>query len=280
MIAGNVLGESTAPLSGSKFSGVLSGFVSLYEAPMQIAALFAAVLAVVLRLRTWLLLLAAAVAWLAVEVAFALHGWGVAPRYMFEPAAVMVVLAGASVGRALAADPVRPAPLRWLALAAVLVLVGTLVPHARIRGRLVHNGIVLGRTWARQIHRLHAVIAEEGGPKRILACGQPVTEVPYQSILAWELDRNVIDVGWDPRLWTALHVPIVLFEPQGAGWRVQALNPSGRQHATALRLPASTPSNDVDAVRASIRTYGARADTPLPVRRAACDRLAATTAVN
>src|SRR5947209_6935481 len=113
--AGKVLGESTASLPGSKLLAVMNGFVSLYELPMQVAAVFAVVLAVVLRLRTWLLLVAIALAWLAVEVGLALRGWGVAPRYMFEPAAVLVVLAGAAVGRALGNDSRRPAPLRWLA---------------------------------------------------------------------------------------------------------------------------------------------------------------------
>jgi hypothetical protein len=271
MIAGDVLGESTAPIQGDKVIGVLSGFASLYEISMQIAALFAGVLAIVLRLRRWLLLLGAALAWLGVEVGLAWHGWGVAPRYMFEPAAIMVVLAGAAVGRVLAADPRRPAPLRWLALAGVLVVVGTLVPHARIRGRLVHNGIVLGRTWARQITRLHAVIAREGGPRRILACGQPVTEVSYQSILAWELDQNVIDVGWEPRAWTALGKPIVLFEPKGAGWQVRALKLSLDRRTTAT-------ISDLSLVRRSVRTFAARRRAA--GRLAACERLNATTAFN
>lgn len=254
--AGNVLSESTSSLPGDKLIAVLRGFVSLYELPMQVAAVFAAVLAAVLRLRIWLLLVAAAVTWLAVEIALAYHGWGVTPRYMFEPAAVMVVLAGAAVGRVLAADPRRPAPLRWLAFAAVLVLIGTLVPHARVRGRLVHNGILLGRTWARQIHRLHAVIARDGGAKRILACGQPVTEIPFQSILAWELDKNVIDVGWQPADWRTLGVPVVQFEPVGAGWQVRVINVSGPRGVAATRTVELKPSfPQAPAVSTSLRAF-------------------------
>ena len=64
----------------------------------------------------------ATVSWLLVEILFALHGLGVNPRYMLEPAAVLVVLAGAGVGRLLAVDG-GPAVLRWLAVAVALSLV-------------------------------------------------------------------------------------------------------------------------------------------------------------
>jgi hypothetical protein len=281
MAAGKVLSESTTSLPGDKFVAVLRGFVGLYELPMQVAALFAAVLAVVLRLRVWLLILAAAVAWLGVEVGLAYHGWGVTPRYMFEPAALMVVLAGAAVGRVLAADPRRPAPLRWLALAGVLVVVGTLAPQARIRGRLVHNGIVLGRTWARQIHRLHTVIARDGGARRILACGQPVTEVPFQSILAWELDQNVIDVGWEPEAWRALGVPMVLFEPAGAGWQVRVVNPSGPRGPAAARRVRQVTVPQAPAVSTSLASFFTPPRRSTTVTRRAtprsCDRLSVDT---
>ena len=46
-------------------------------------------------------------AWVVVEIAFALHGWPGLPRYMFEAAGVMVVLAGVCVGRLLADPPRR-----------------------------------------------------------------------------------------------------------------------------------------------------------------------------
>ena len=263
---------------------MLRGFVSLYELPMQIAAVLAAVLAVVFRLRTWLVLLGAAVAWLALEIGLAYHGWGVAPRYMFEPAAVLVVLAGAAVGRGLAADPRRPVPLRWLALAGVLVLAGTMVPHARLRGRLAHNGIVAGQRWARQIHRLQLVIAREGGLRRVLTCGQPVTTIPYQSIVAWELDQNVIGVGWEPRAWRALKIPTVVFEPVGAGWHVRAINVTSTTDPTKARMPASARITDTPLIRNSVEKFFAHAPaarTRLAVARAnACARLAASTATS
>jgi hypothetical protein len=115
-------------------------------------------------------------------------------------------------------------------LAAILSAVAVaLISATETRVRLAGNEIsFLAHSWTRQIDRLHAVIANEGGAKRILACGQPVTEVAFQPILAWQLGQNVADVGWDQRRWIAEGKPIVLFEPQGAGWKVQPIHAPGK----------------------------------------------------
>ena len=216
--------------------GDLFKFLSLYELPMQLAALFALVLAVARRDRTWLQLACTGLVWLATETGFAVYGWNAAARYMFEPAAVLIVLAGAAVGRVLAITP-RHVFVRWAAIAGVVALVVALAPHARIRARLAHNGIVLGRVWARQLDRLHAVVAKDGGATHILACGQAVTNVGFQSILAWEIGQNVADVGWDPNAWIKQGKPIVLFEPYGAGWQVRPIHTNG---ANCNRLSTDT----------------------------------------
>jgi hypothetical protein len=259
---------------------VMNGFVSLYELPMQVAVLCALALAIVLRLRTWLLIAAAAVSWLACEVALAYHGWGVNPRYVLEPAAVLVVLAGAGVGRVLTLDRRHHVVLRLVGAAAVLALIVTLVPHARIRGRLAHNGIVLGRTWARQLQRLHTVIEKDGGAQRILACGQPVTEVPYQSILAWELGQNVIDVGWEPQVWDRLRLPVVRFEPVGAGWQVRPVSGTFTLGHAAVPASADHSSTDAAFVRSSVKTYFGQHPSSVRTPPASCRRLFANTAFN
>ncbi|HWE10901.1 MAG TPA: hypothetical protein VG325_16240 [Solirubrobacteraceae bacterium] len=250
LIAGNVLDESTNPLAGNKVVAVMDGFTGLYELPMQLAVLFTLGLALVLRERIWLLMTGAAVVWLGVDVGLALHGSGIAPRYTFEPAAVLIVLAGAGLGRLLALEPHRVPPLtlrayrvpliRLAAIAALGALMVSLASPARLRGRLVHNGIELGRTWARQLDRLHGVIAADGGPKAMLACGQAVTEVSYQSILAWELDENVVQVGWQPQASIRRRLPILLFEPKGAGWQVRTLNSPAGKVAQCRRLNTTT----------------------------------------
>jgi hypothetical protein len=193
---------------------------------MQLAVLFALALAVARRERTWLLLAGTAVIWLATWAALALHGWNPSARYMFEAAAVLIVLAGAAVGWVLA--NARPHTIvRWTGVTAAIGLAAALALPAQNRARLAHSGIVYGRTWARQLSRLHAVIDKDGGAKRILACGQPVSYVGFQTILAWDLDRNVSDIGWDPEDAIKQAKPIVFFEPYGAGWKVVPLHTKG-----------------------------------------------------
>lgn len=240
LIAGDIASDSTSVAPGSPVLRVTSGFLGLYELPMQLAVLAALGLAVVWRELTWLLLAAAALVWLVVEIAFALHGWSGNQRYLFAPAAVLVVIAGAALGQLLASAPRRLSLLRWAAPAVAIALVVALVPHERNRVRVTDNGIALGRTWARQINRLHAVIAKEGGAKRIRACGQAVTEISYQSVLAWEIGENGADIGWDSNRWIKQGKPIVLFEPQGAGWQVRPIHILAGNRARCDRLQTDT----------------------------------------
>ena len=198
---------------------------------MQLAVAFALVLAVVRRDRVWLTLAGAAALWVAIEIAFAYHGWSAVGRYLIEPAAVLVVLAGAAVGRALAYRPGGTSPLRWAPTALVLCLVVALIPAARSRARSTHQAIDEAHQGATRLSRLEAVIARNGGPARIKACGQPVTALVYQSELAWAIGLNVGQVGY--RLGESIQkgVPIVLFTPDGDGWKVRPINtlrPSGR----------------------------------------------------
>jgi hypothetical protein len=57
------------------------------------------------------------------------------------------------------------------------------------------------------------------------ACGEPLTRLEYQTILAWTLKINVVKIGF--KYSQAIHHgnPIVLFTPLSrGGWRVQALH--------------------------------------------------------
>jgi hypothetical protein len=221
-IASDVALDSTRSLAGSPISRLPHNFLSLYELPMKSAVLVALMLAVARRERTWLLLAGTALVWLATWAVLALCGWNPSARYMFEAAAILIVLAGAAVGWVLANAP-RRTVFRWGVVTAVIGLVAVFALPARNRARLAHNGIVHGRVWARQLGRLHAVIDQEGA-KRILACGQPVSYLGFQTILAWDLDRNVSDIGWQPESSIKEAKPVVLFEPDGAGWKVLPLH--------------------------------------------------------
>jgi hypothetical protein len=105
--AANALDSGRAP-SGDRVTAVLSRFGDLQHWPVCVAAALCVALAAVRRSsprdRAVLALAGGVVGWLAIEIAFGLHGWPALGRYMFEPAAVATVLAAAFVGRVLAAD--------------------------------------------------------------------------------------------------------------------------------------------------------------------------------
>ncbi len=224
---GDLALNSANVIHGNKIIGVISRFRSLCGLPVQIAALVGIVIAIVRRDRATLTLAALGCLWIAVEIAFALHGWSGVSRYLIEPAAVMVVLAGTAVGRVLAFSPASVGGRRVLSWATapasvivVAVLAAALVPTARERARDARYEVKQARIAGKQIVSLQEIVKREGGAARIKACGQPVTQVGLQSKVAWATKLNVGDVGWRPSASVASGVPIVLFEPDKEGWRV------------------------------------------------------------
>jgi hypothetical protein len=105
--AANALDSGRAP-SGDRVTAVLSRFGELQHWPVYVAAALCVALATARRSsprdHAALALAGGLVVWLAIEIAFGLHGWPALGRYMFEPAAVATVLAGAFAGRVLSAD--------------------------------------------------------------------------------------------------------------------------------------------------------------------------------
>jgi hypothetical protein len=238
---GDLALNSIKALHGSKITGVLGRFLDLNEVPVRLAALLAVVVAVARRDRDALLLAGAACLWVAIEIGFALHGWSAVSRYMAAPAAVVVVLAGVAVGQLLSAAPSWSLPhatvlVSWAVPAAVLVLVGSLVPAAGTRAMAVHAQIRQVRTNTIKIKRLQAVIERDGGGARIRACGQPVATVGYQSILAWDLGMNVGNVGYKPGRSINQGHPIVLFKRHQLVWTVRPIHTRAAQRAKCLRL--------------------------------------------
>lgn len=212
------LGQATV-IHGSKPVGVLERLRTLTELPVQIAVGASLVLLAVRRNRRALALLAAATLWTVVEIAFALHGWSAVQRYLIEPGAVLIVLAGAGVGTALAQGRL---PLRLLSALAVLALVVWLVPYGRDNVRLARAEVHKAKRNALVLDRLSSVIAADGGAAAITRCGQPVSTLGFQSTLAWELGMNVGEVGFHPGRAIDSGKPIVFFKPRGTGWSVHA----------------------------------------------------------
>jgi hypothetical protein len=229
------LHQATA-IHGSKLVGVLERWRGLYELPMQLAGALGVVLAFVRRDRETLGLAAAALLWVAIEIGFAYHGWSAVSRYLIEPAAVMIVIAGGLVGRLLADTAQWPGVLRWAGPVVVLVLLAALTPAARDRERTWNAGVIEARRDAKVIDRLQDVIARVGGGARVLRCGQPVSRNQYQSTLAWDVGLNVGNTGYNPGKSIARGKPIVLFKPYRQGWQVRPYNLRPATAASCRRL--------------------------------------------
>jgi hypothetical protein len=222
-ISGDLALNQQTVIHGNKIVGVVNRFRSLYELPMQLAWLLAIVLAALRRDRTTLVIVAAAALWLVIEVVFAYHGWSAVSRYMIEPAAVMVAVAGGGIGWLLA-DTRTSRVLRWLGPVVALGFIVALGVTAGHQVRLVRHQISQARHSAKQIDRLHGVIDQEGGPDAIKACGQPVSLLGFQSTVAWFVDLNVGNVGYKPGRSIGRGDQIVLFKPHDNGWQVRLYN--------------------------------------------------------
>jgi multisubunit Na+/H+ antiporter MnhB subunit len=223
--ATNALGSGRR-LTSDKVFGTVGRFLGLNELPVQLAALLAVVIAAVRRDRVTLALAGGAVIWVLVEIAFALHGWPGLARYMFEAGGVVVVLAGVAVGRLLIDRPLWPRAPTWLGAVLVLVLVVSLLPAALSHARAEHKDLVEQHARTAEINDLTTVIDQLGGVDRLRACGEPLTRLEYQTMLAYTLRINVSKVGFKYGQAVAHGNPIVMFTPfpSGIGWVVQAMH--------------------------------------------------------
>ncbi len=222
--ASNALGSGRR-LKGDQVFGTIGRFLSMHEPPLEIAALIAVALALWRRDWTTIVLAAGAAAWVIIEIAFSLHGWPGLQRYMFAAGGVMVVLAGVGIGRLLI-DPARISPAAgWAGIALAGVITLSLAPSALSRARAEHKDLSEQHKRTDEINRLAGLIDRFGGPGRFEPCGEPLTRLEYQTILAWSLHMNVAAVGYKYGPAVASGRPIVLFTPapQG-GWLVQAIH--------------------------------------------------------
>ena len=250
-VAGNLALHSGRALHNNKVFGTIDRFLDLHEAPIWIAALLSVAVAIWRRDRPTLVLAAGVVAWVVVEIAFALHGWPALDRYMFEAAGVAVVLAAVLVGRLLqgfsawsaAGRPSLAGIPDWAGIAIVTLIALALVPSALTRLRAEHKDLYHERARTRQINRLAGVIARIGGPAAVTACGQPASELSFQSVLAWTTNLNVGGVGYHPARDIHRRRAVVEFRPVGNGWHVHPYHTRPGMHAQCRRLIARTPTS-------------------------------------
>ncbi|HEY6398573.1 MAG TPA: hypothetical protein VIX82_14080 [Solirubrobacteraceae bacterium] len=222
--ATNAVGSGRA-LHSNKALGTIGRFLALQEPALELLGLLAVCLAVLRRDRVILVLAGGVVAWVVVEIGFALHGWPGLGRYMFEAAAVMTVLAGVAVGQLLG-DPPRLSSATGIVGAAVAVIaVATLFPAAVSRANSERADLRIQRARTAQLNRLSGLVGRLGGPAALTRCGESLTRLEYQTVLAWTLKVNVASVGFKYGPAIASGRPIVLFTPKGrSAWKVQALH--------------------------------------------------------
>jgi hypothetical protein len=228
--ASNAL-DSGRRLTSNQVGGTIQRFLGLHELPVELAALAGFAFALVRRDRVLLALAGAIVLWVVIEIAFALHGWPGLPRYMFEAGGVLVLLAGFAVGRLLVDRPRWPAIPSWAGAALVAVLVVSLIPAALSHAGVEHKDLREQQKRTAEINDLTTAIDRLGGAARLRACGEPLTRLEYQTMVAYTLHLNVNRVGFKYGRAIAHGNPIVLFTPfpTGIGWLIQAdhqLNPA------------------------------------------------------
>jgi len=247
--AGDLALNQHTAIHGSKIAGVLHRWRDLYELPMQLAFVAAVAVGIWRRDRRLLGVVAAALLWVIVEMAFALHGWSAASRYLIEPAAVCIVVAAALVGQLLGGAPWTgqvaaprwvPAALRWGGPVLAIGLGVALIPAARLRVHDWRVDLPLAHANGRQNRRLIAVVDRLGGGQAIRSCGAPATIPGSQSTLAWAVGLNVGKV--DNHIGRAINAgtPIVAFTPYDHGWHVRVYNQPPGQAARCARLRTNT----------------------------------------
>ncbi len=219
----NALGSGRA-LHGDKVYGTVDRFLDMHETGLELAALLTVVWAAYKRNLVILGLAGIVVAWVVLEIAFALHGWPGLQRYMFGAGAVTVVIAAVGIGWLLAEPPPLPDPLAIAGALLAAVIVVSLVPAAISRGRIEHRDLRVQRARTTEINRLAGVISRAGGAALLRRCGEPLTRLEYQTILAWQLRVNVARVGFKYGPSIRRGNPIVLFTPTHRGWKLQALH--------------------------------------------------------
>jgi hypothetical protein len=220
-IAGQLALRSPRECTTGKITCTISRFAALDYVALELAALL--VLGLALLRRNWAVVTLAGMAagWVVVEIAFVLHGFPGVPRYLFEPAGLTAVLAGICFGWLLldAKRYWRALP-SWAGIPVAAVLLIVMIPKGLDNARAEHKDIYHERGRTAEINKLGAFINALGGPAKVQACGWPVLNVEYVSIMGWYLHRNTGVIGYRPKIELAKKRPDVYFLSLPNGWKV------------------------------------------------------------
>ena len=225
--AGNIAQNSPRQIHGNKIIGTLSRLHDMEANTVWGAAALAVALAALRRRRTVLALAAGVLVWLLIEIGFSLTGFPSVPRYMFEPGAVVAVLAGVFIGWLILSLPplltrirFRPAAAGWITGLAVLGIVGSTFSFVHRQYRLERLDLVHERHRTVLIGRLDGLV-KRVGRAHIVSCGQPHIPIEYQSILAWYMGVKVGELYVDLKHVRAHPHPLVNIYPiSGLGWKL------------------------------------------------------------
>ena len=275
LIASDLAQRSPRELHQNRIVGTIDRFKTLNLWPVWVLALLAVAWAGWRRRRTddqlVLGLAALVVVWLAVEVAFALHGFPAVPRYIFGPAVVAIVLGGIGLGWLLGEVPSLLRLPAWSGIVVGVGLCACLIPGAHSRIANEHRDIRHERLRTQQIDRLATIIDRLGGHAAVLRCGRPVTDVEYVSVLAWLTDQNDGLVGYRPQVELHQRYPVVLFTALPNGWAAYAWHTRRSELARCRqamdRVYAVTPGHPAGVTvtnRVAPRPTPPIPDTPLP----------------
>ena len=229
-VAATNANKSGRRLTSNQVGGTIQRFLEINELPVELAALIAFALAAWRRHRAVLMLTAATVLWVVIEIAFALHGWPGLVRYMFEAGAVVIVLAGVGAGWLLAGVPsprlARWRPPVWAGAALVVVLAASMVAEGVNHARDEHVDLRLQRARTAEIAALTPALNHLGGVARITRCGVPVVRLSFQTVAAYTLGVNVSKIAFKLPQALSHHVPVVQIVPvpRGTGWVIRGFN--------------------------------------------------------
>ncbi|MDQ6729114.1 MAG: hypothetical protein M3022_02105 [Actinomycetota bacterium] len=239
-IAGQLALRSPRECKSNKIVCTTSRFLDLDILPVQLAALVALGIAALRRNRAVLLLWGCVALWVVTEIAFALHGFPGVPRYLFEAAGLLGVLAGIGVGFLLLdASRLIAALPRGTGIPVAVALVAFMVPSAISQASLEHKDIRHEQARTKEINKLSSFLSALGGVNHVERCGRPVLNVEYVSIMGWYTHRNTGTIGYRPLI--ELHhrrYPIVVFSTFTNGWSVKSYRIKPADKARCANLKA------------------------------------------
>jgi hypothetical protein len=137
---------------------------------------------------------------------------------------VMAVVAAIGVGRLLSKTPRWAGPGGWAGAALAVTIIAALVPAASSRVRAERADLIVQRARTVQINRLATAVRKVGGAASVRMCGEPLTQLAFQTVVAWTIHRNVASIGWKLAPAMRAQRPTIIFFPHGHGWRVASFH--------------------------------------------------------